>query len=300
MNTAVAKKGLGKGLSALMSDVTPPHALAQEMQPSAVNTLPVARLRAGQFQPRQHFDEEALHELADSIEKNGIMQPIIVREIAGGDYEIIAGERRFRAAQLAKLSEVPVIIREVSDAVALELALVENIQRADLNPLEEAAGYQRLIDEFGYTQEKLAQMVGKSRSHVANLLRLQELPEPVKKLVHGGKLSMGHARALLSSHQAALIAGRIVEEGLSVRQTEALIANSAAATPPRVPKQSPGEPRAPLKSEEVVEIEAMLSQNLGLKVSLNRRSNRSGDMVISYESLAELDEILRRLSGTLY
>lgn len=294
MNTAVAKKGLGKGLSALMSDMAPMPGV--EMTTTHVNTLPVEVLQAGKFQPRRQFDDEVLHELADSIEKNGIMQPIVVRAIGEGRYEIIAGERRFRASKLAKLTEVPVIIRDVDDAQALELALIENIQRADLNPLEEAAGYQRLMDEFRYTQEKLAAVVGKSRSHVANLLRLLDLPESIKKMVDDGKLSMGHARALIGARHPELLAGRIVEEGLNVRQAEALV-NGEAPAKAKAPKAAPADKPEPMKSDEVKEIEAMLADNLGLKVTLTTRSAKSGEVVVQYETLAQLDEVLRRLGA---
>lgn len=303
MSTAAAKKGLGKGLSALMSDVAPPQVLPMEMTPGAIHTLPVGLLQAGQFQPRRQFDAEALHELADSIEKNGIMQPIVVRGIGGGRYEIIAGERRFRAAQLAKLSDVPVIVRDdVGDAHALELALIENIQRADLNPVEEAAGYRRLMDEFRYTQEKLASVVGKSRSHIANLLRLLELPEAVKQLIDRGQLSMGHARALVGLPNAEALAKTIVAEGLSVREVEALMGGKSAKQGKEKPliDELADQVKNLRKPPEIAEIEQMLMENLGLAVSLNRRSNKSGEVVISYETLAELDEILRRLSGTMY
>jgi ParB family chromosome partitioning protein len=217
--------------------------------------------------------------------------------VGGGRYEIIAGERRFRASLLAKLAEVPVIIREVDDAQALELALIENIQRADLNPLEEAAGYQRLMDEFRYTQEKLASVVGKSRSHIANLVRLLDLPEGVKKLVDGGKLSMGHARALVMARHPEMLAAKIVEEGLNVRQAEALVGQQGGSSGKTKPAKDTPQGRLPLKSDEVREIEGMLAENLGLKVVLNTRSAKSGDVVISYQTLAELDEVLRRLGG---
>jgi ParB family chromosome partitioning protein len=309
MSVATAqKKGLGKGLSALMNDVAAPVDITRTVQNDTrrgIDMLAVDLLQSGVYQPRRNFDEEVLHELADSIEKNGIMQPIIVRK-AGDKYEIIAGERRWRAAKLAKLSEVPVIIRSVSDAQALELALIENIQRADLNPLEEAAGYQRLMDEFKYTQEKLASIVGKSRSHVANLLRLLELPDAIKKLVDKGKLTMGHARALLTAKSPETLAKQVVEQGLNVRQTEDLAKGLELATPQAKAsakgkassKENHGQTSG--KSDEVQQIEAMLAENLGLKVSLNTRSTQAGDVVISYDSLAQLDEILRRIGGTMY
>lgn len=304
------KKGLGKGLAALMTDdVVQPHTPqapmgAAEQAPTAKNILPISALKPGKYQPRRNFDDEVLHELADSIEKNGILQPLVVRPIDSTHYEIIAGERRFRAAKLAKLTEVPVIIRDVSDIQALELALVENIQRADLNPIEEAAGYQRLIDEFKYTQEKLASVVGKSRSHVANLLRLLDLPPAIKKLVTDGKLSMGHARALLTAKEPEALAKKIVAEGLSVRQTEVLASGGSLDAPAAAkmgkastPKQGGKES---MKSEEVQEIENMLAENLGLKVSITTRGAQAGEVAISYDSLAQLDEILRRLGGTMY
>lgn len=305
MVNIAAKKGLGRGLSALMNDELAPAAtLAAVETDRAPNTLPVSALQAGKFQPRRQFDEEVLHELADSIEKNGIMQPITVRSVGNGRYEIIAGERRFRAAKLAKLTDVPVIIREADDAQALELALIENIQRADLNPLEEAAGYQRLMEEFNYTQEKLASEVGKSRSHVANLLRLLDLPETIKKLVDQGKLTMGHARALLTAKNPETLAKQVVADGLNVRQTELLASGGelGAAKPASGKKASAA--RAPKadgsKNTEVREIEDMLAENLGLKVAINTRGAQAGEVVISYDSLAQLDEILRRLGGSMY
>lgn len=303
-------KGLGKGLAALMTDdVVQPHtpqavAAPVAQTPAAKNTLPLSSLQAGKYQPRRQFDDEVLHELADSIEKNGILQPLVVRPLDSTHYEIIAGERRFRAAKLAKLTEVPVIIRDVSDIQALELALVENIQRADLNPIEEAAGYQRLIEEFKYTQEKLAAVVGKSRSHVANLLRLLDLPPAIKKLVTDGKLTMGHARALLTAKEPEALAKKIIAEGLNVRQTELLASGGSLDAPAPVkmgkastPKQGGKES---MKSEEVQEIENMLAENLGLKVSISTRGAQAGEVAISYDSLAQLDEILRRLGGTMY
>lgn len=313
--SAAQKKGLGKGLAALMSDdVVQPH-IAQPAASATgtaatapANTLPLSALRAGKYQPRHRFDDDVLHELADSIEKNGILQPLVVRPLDSTHYEIIAGERRFRAAKLAKLTEVPVIIRDVSDIQALEMALVENIQRADLNPIEEAAGYQRLMEEFKYTQEKLAGVVGKSRSHIANLLRLLELPPAIKKLLVEGKLSMGHARALVSAPNAEQLARRIVGEGLSVRQTEILASGGsldapAPTTPAKagkdtaLPKQGG---KAAMKTDEVREIENMLAENLGLKVSITTRGAQAGEVSISYDSLGQLDEILRRLGGTMY
>ena len=269
--------------------------------------LPVAQLRSGKYQPRRHFDEVALAELSDSIEKHGVMQPITVRVVAKNSYEIIAGERRWRAAQLAKLTMVPVIIRELSDTQALEMALIENIQRADLNPLEEAAGYQRLMDEFHYTQEKLSPIVGKSRSHIANLLRLLKLPESVKKRIDSGALTMGHARAILMAENAEELAQQIVEIGLSVRLAEERA--KGVVEPTQRPAREPilrGRgpvavstlPRSNVeKSEDVMQLENMLAESLGLRVSIDARGAQAGEVIISYETLTQLDEILRRLGG---
>ncbi len=314
-----AKKGLGKGLSALMGDSAPATttkkpsaskdiaAIAPERAP---DHLPVAALTPGKYQPRRHFDEEYLAELADSIERHGLMQPIVVRAIASDRYEIIAGERRWRAAKLANLQEVPVIIRDVSDSEALELGLIENIQRADLNPLEEAAGYQRLMDEFGYTQEKLAPVVGKSRSHIANLLRLLRLPDSIKARIDTGELTMGHARALLMAKDPEELAQKIVEIGLSVRQAEEMAKGIVPVQPPepgmdQLPPTPGGYGRGARnarggtagKSEDVVQLESMLAENLGLRVSITQRSGQAGDVIISYDTLVQLDDILRRLGG---
>ena len=296
-----AAKGLGKGLSALMSEaeLPPPSAMpanTNAIRAEGMSVLAVELLTPGAFQPRRHFEEEVLLELAQSIEKNGIMQPIVVREKSAGNFEIIAGERRWRAAQLAKLKTVPVIIRSVSDAQALELALVENIQRADLNPLEEASGYARLMKEFQYTQDKLSSVVGKSRSHVANLLRLLELPESIKALIDAGKLSMGHARALLTASDPESLAKEVIAKGLSVRQTEELVKGGVTSSKtPSANKPMAADPVG--KSQDVLQIEQLLSENLGLTVSINTRDAQSGEVVIRYDSLVQLDEILRRLGG---
>lgn len=325
MATAKQNKGLGRGLSSLMGEAAPAvetqmidsiksmvaDAVAAPAAPvaaisgdmSAAIQLPVSQLQPGRFQPRRHFSEEGLAELADSIERHGIMQPIVVRVVEKNVYEIIAGERRWRAAKQVKLSAVPVIIRELSDTEALELALIENIQRADLNPLEEAAGYQRLMDEFGYTQEKLSSEVGKSRSHIANLLRLLKLPDSIKRRIDSGELTMGHARALLMAKDPEELAKQIIEVGLSVREAEERAKGGATAAKtnsrvrvaegsPRAPRRSSGE-----KSEDVVQLENMLADSLGLRVSIDTRSGQSGEVIISYDTLTQLDEILRRLGG---
>ena len=298
-------KGLGKGLSALMSDVVEaPVAAVKESK----NTLKIHLLKAGKYQPRRQFLDENLHELADSIERNGMVQPIVVRPLKAGNYEIIAGERRWRAAKLAKIQEVPVIIRELSDAQALEIGLIENIQRQDLNPLEEAQAYQRLMKEFNYTQEKLADAVAKSRSHIANLLRLLTLPESIKQHIDSGALSMGHARALIGAKDATSLADRIIAEGLNVRQTELLAKGEPlpelTGEPPAARAgsgEAKGGERAPRQSssDDVRQIEEMLSNNLGLVVSITERGKQKGEVSIRYESLTQLDEILRRLGGSI-
>ena len=296
-------KGLGKGLSALMSEAgalptaTAPVGNANGIRVEGMSLLPPEKLMPGAYQPRRNFSEEELVELASSLEKNGMMQPIVVRQVAGGAYEIIAGERRWRAAKMAKLKMVPVIIREVSNEHALELALIENIQRADLNPLEEATGYQRLIKEFNHTQEKLAQVVGKSRSHVANLLRLLELPESIKQMIDAGQLTMGHARALLTAKHPEALAAQVIAKGLSVRQTEELAkGGEGAVKAPKTPK-SPASAHVTDKNPDVLQIEELLSQNLGLKVSINTKNAQAGEVVISYDTLVQLDDVLRRLGG---
>ncbi len=302
---ALATKGLGKGLSALMNDElsTP---LAPPSSEKGLQTLPIEVLQAGKYQPRTQFDEKALEELAASIKKNGLLQPILVRKLAKGRFEIIAGERRFRAAKLAKLNEVPVIVRESGDSETLELALIENIQREELNPLEEAGAYARLMEEFSYTQESLAKTLGKSRSHVANMLRLNGLPASVKQFIASGELSMGHARCLVGLANANDLAERIVRENLNVRQAEALAQGKSLGEPkPQLStnKKQSGKNKVSFVSSEnkdadILQLEAMLSDNLGLKVAMYTRSAQSGEVVISYESLIELDEVLRRLGGS--
>lgn len=319
---ATANKGLGKGLSALMGESYSQTMTSESNNVSSIEknfgyqSLSTKLLHGGKFQPRTRFDEEYLNELADSIEKNGIMQPIIVRPSPKqqGSYEIIAGERRWRAAQLANLAQVPVIIRDVEDQLALELALVENIQRKDLTALEEASGYQRLMDEFGYTQETLARTVGKSRSHIANLLRLLDLPTEIKTLMDQDQLTMGHARALLTASNPVALAKQVVKEQLNVRQTEILargedVSANLAISPPNTAKTnaqntSPAthQSRATTskgKDPDIIALEETLSDNLGLGVSINDLGSQKGEVIIQYGSLAQLDDILRRLGESI-
>ncbi len=299
----VTQRGLGKGLSALISEnyVHPPTAQKSSSEASAagVYTLPLNRLHPGKFQPRSQFDNTTLAELADSIRKNGVMQPIIVRPSAtqSGQYEIIAGERRGRAAHMAGLEQVPVIIRDITDKQALELALVENIQRQDLSALEEAGGYQRLIEEFDYTQEELSATIGKSRSHIANLLRLLSLPEEIRVLLEKGELTAGHARALIGVPGAIELAHEVVRRGLNVRQTEraSRLAHGIEKKGSYRPRRgSPGTAGEGDKDADILALEQTLSDNLGLKVAIYDRGS-SGEIVIAYDTLNQLDEILKRL-----
>ncbi|MFW0777749.1 MAG: ParB/RepB/Spo0J family partition protein [Rickettsiales bacterium] len=306
MATTTKQRGLGKGLSALISEgadtpvsTQPQKSSAPATTGSGYTTLPIGKLTSGKYQPRTQFDEGTLTELAESIEKNGIMQPIVVRQLQGAEtYEIVAGERRWRASKIAGLQNVPVIIREITDKQALELALVENIQRQDLKPLEEAAGYQRLIEEFDYLQEELATVVGKSRSHVANLLRLLGLPDEVKELLDKDELTMGHARALLNAPDPVTLAREIVKRGLNVRQAEAVsreIQGNKKRSSPRAGSPSRNYSN-PNKDPDIIALEESLSENLGLQVSIDDRG-QSGHITIAYENLSQLDVILRKLGA---
>ncbi|NBX03179.1 MAG: ParB/RepB/Spo0J family partition protein [Alphaproteobacteria bacterium] len=291
---AAPSRGLGKGLSALISENHTPTAKPAN-QGTGSDSLVVSQLTAGKYQPRTRFDDTQLSELSASIAKHGIMQPILVRPLASGRFEIVAGERRWRAAKLAGLQRVPVIIRELTDKQALELAIVENVQRADLGPLEEALGYQRLIEEFDYTQEELATVVGKSRSHITNLLRLQGLPQEVKDMLDSGKLTMGHARALLTAENPVELAHEIVKKGLSVREAETHSKGAGKTSAKKSGAKIAALTKA--KDDDILALEASLSESLGVMVAINDRG-QSGEIVLSYDSLSQLDEILRRLGTT--
>ncbi len=277
---------LGRGLSALFGEDTADHFEGETA--GGTYNVPIEFLKPNRYQPRQTFDQEQIESLVASVKEQGILQPILVRRDAerADSYEIIAGERRWRAAQIAQLHEVPVVIRDVSDESALEIALVENIQRQDLNPLEEAEGYQRLMDEFSHTQEHLANAVGKSRSHVANTLRLLNLPDGVKIMLSGGELSAGHARALLNAEDPEALARRVLKQGLNVRQTERLLQQEKSG------RAKPG--RAAEKDPDTVALENDLSNLLGLKVSVTFRRT-GGELVIHYKTLDQLDDVLHRL-----
>jgi ParB family chromosome partitioning protein len=287
------KRGLGRGLSALMSDVRDEAMPREGAAPKRADMrLPVEKLRPNPEQPRRAFGRDALQELAASVREKGIIQPIIVREkpLGSGCYEIVAGERRWRAAQMAQLHEVPVLVRDLDDTEVLELAIIENIQRADLNAAEEAQGYRQLMDRFGHTQEKLAEALGKSRSHIANLLRLLTLPEEVLDMLRDGRLSAGHARALVVVDNPGPLARRIATEGLSVREAEKLAKSPAVP----VARQAPA---APLKDADTRALEGELSANLGLKVSIAQKGG-AGAVTIRFDSFEELDDICRFLSAS--
>ena len=290
------KRGLGRGLSALMSDVAETEAVVSAGPASAERVLPIERITPNPDQPRKRFEDEDLEDLTASIKEKGVIQPLIVREIDGGMHEIVAGERRWRAAQKAQLHELPVVVREFTDVEVLEVAIIENIQRADLNPIEEAAGYRQLMDRFGHTQEKMAEALGKSRSHIANLLRLLSLPDPVLEMVRQGDLSAGHARALIPAENPLKLAQQIVKGGLSVRAAEALVKKKR---PENVAEgQKPWKPTAE-KDADTKALEGDLSATLGMKVVINHKPEQEkGQMTLHYKSLEELDELCRVLSGS--
>jgi ParB family chromosome partitioning protein len=280
-------RGLGRGLSALLGDSDDDYAQLDRLRNQ--RTVPVELLRPGRQQPRHHMDEAALQELAQSLQEKGMLQPILVRRCPDDphSFEIVAGERRWRAAQLAALHEVPVIVREFNDAETLEIALVENLQRQDLNPLEEAEGYRRLLDEYGHRQEDLARVLGKSRSHVANMVRLLALPLPVRRMLEQGTLTAGHARALLGAEDPEAAARAVVESGLNVRHTEDLVRGGR----PRAPRG-----QASPKDANTQALERDLSTVLGLKVEIRFRGH-GGALVLHYQSLEQLDDILHRLNS---
>ncbi|MDN2578807.1 ParB/RepB/Spo0J family partition protein [Aquibium sp. ELW1220] len=293
MSEDLSRKRLGRGLAALIGEMDKPANAAQQPAPSD-RKVPIEFISPNPRNPRRRFAEAELADLAASIKEHGIVQPIVVRPSPGGRYEIIAGERRWRAAQQAGVADVPVIVREVDDRVALEIAIIENVQRSDLNPVEEAAGYQSLIDEHHYTQADLAQVIGKSRSHVANTLRLLKLPPDVRQMLTDGALSAGHARTLVTVDHPMALAQRIVSEGLSVRQAEALAQTpdaKAGQDRERKPKEGPRE-----KDSDTMALEKLLSDAIGLAVTINHKSG-GGELRINYASLEQLDDLCRRLQA---
>ncbi|KGB52867.1 ParB/RepB/Spo0J family partition protein [Sphingopyxis sp. SE2] len=299
--------GLGRGLNALFGDAaveapvlaTPGSAArAAPVVGDAVQHVPVGAIRPLPGQPRRHFDENAIAELADSIGLRGLLQPIIVRRSPDGEgFQLVAGERRWRAAQRAGLHQIPALVRELDDAATYEIALVENIQRQDLNAIEEASAYRRLIEDFGHNQEALAKLVGKSRSHVANLMRLLDLPQAVQALVGDGSLAMGHARALIGAEDAEAIARRVAKEGLSVRAVEALVraGKRGDAPPPKGPLEYKSMDGG--RDPDIVAVERHLSELLGIGVAIQYAGEGKGALTLKFASLDQLDMICQRLSG---
>jgi ParB family chromosome partitioning protein len=283
---------LGRGLAALIGDV---GAESSAERPRGQRKLPISSLRPNARNPRRNFSDTELDELAASLRERGIIQPIVARAVRGvaDAYEIIAGERRWRAAQRAGLHEVPVVIVEATDAEALQLAIIENVQRTDLNPLEEAEGYRALIRDFSHSQDDVARMVGKSRSHVANTLRLQTLSGPVKEHIHSGRLSAGHARALVGHHDAERLAEDIVARGLNVRQVEEMARDAVKKNGKEQTNDRKAHARA-AKNANTLALEKRLADTLGLTVSIDHR-DRGGTLSIRYRSLDQLDEVVRRL-----
>lgn len=284
-------RGLGRGLSTLLGDEAEDYASLDRLRLSKM--VPVEFLQPGRVQPRKRFDDESNAALVASIREKGVLQPLLVRRDPrrANAYEIVAGERRWRAAQQAELREVPVVIKELSDSEALEIALIENIQREDLTPIEEAAGYQRLIGEFEHTQEALAEAVGKSRSHIANLLRLLTLPDSIQDMVNDGVLSAGHARALITVDAPEALAKKIIKRGLNVRQTEQLVRKAQNTETPA--------PESDDKNPNIAALEENLTQLLGLRVSISTRGE-GGTLKINYTTLDQLDDILHRLTQGPY
>lgn len=319
------KRGLGRGLSALIGEageqaVQPTQSIqsTQPMQdasqaesvvadnvspsgsekPAAPQRLGVDQLQPGKFQPRKNFDTQDLEALAASVSKSGVLQPLLVRPIAGQDtmFEIIAGERRWRAAQKAKLHDVPVIVQNINDVTALEIGIIENVQRADLNLIEEAEGYQRLIDEFAYTQAELAETIGKSRSHIANLLRLTDAPDAVRAALIDGAISMGHARALLSADNSPALVKQIIAEGLSVRAVEKLAAEKKSGGTSTANTTSAD--KGFEKNADTRALEKTIADSLGLRVAIDDKGgDKGGDLRLSYKTLEQLDDLVARLIG---
>ena len=292
-NTPKRQRGLGRGLSALMADI---EQTVDDTGPSSSERrsdmlVPIENVHPNPDQPRRHFDVDELNDLAGSIRSKGIIQPLVVRAHPEktGEYEIVAGERRWRASQLAQLHELPIVVREFSDLDVLEIAIIENIQRADLNPIEEAIGYRQLMDKFGHTQEQMAEALGKSRPHIANVLRLLALPKDVQAFVINGSLS-SHARALITAPNASDLARVVVARGLSVRQTEKLVKEPKAPGKDRMPKSA--------KDADTRALEGDLSAALKMAVSITHNPGQEGGSItIRYKNLEQLDELCRHLAG---
>ncbi len=312
-----ARGGLGRGLDALLGDIGPPDEAAPTGEPAEAApdgaaiparrqaSLPIEFLNPNPDQPRRHFNEDALAELADSIEARGMLQPILVRPVGPDNYEIVAGERRWRAAQRAQLHEVPVVIRTLTDEETAEIALIENVQRVDLNAVEEAQAYQRLSEHYGRTQEEIARAVGKSRSHIANIMRLLALPERCLDALRANEISMGHARAMLGAPNPEAALGAVLARGLSVRDTERLVQAASgrpdASAKKRADGDKKGQTAAPasggLKDADTRALENDLAAALGLDVSIEHTKGAGGEVRIKYLTLDQLDDVTRRLMG---
>jgi len=291
------KKGLGRGLSALMGDdvTTPTTQATADTIEKPDNFVPIDLITPNPDQPRRTFDEATLNELADSIRKHGLIQPVLVRPDPNknGAYQIVAGERRWRASQKAQLHEIPVVVRELDDAQTLEIAIIENVQRSDLNPVEESMGYAQLIDKFGHTQDAVAQIVGKSRPYIANSLRLLNLPKDVLDSLANGEITSGHARALVGHKDASGLMRQIIQKGLSVRDIEGLIKKDQENPQSKNPTVSK---KIGSKDSDTIILEDDLSAALGQKVKINHKSTGDGELTIKYDSLEKLDELCRKLS----
>ena len=285
MDLKLNKKGLGRGLSSLMGEVNEDQ---KETANLSETKIPISKLRPSPIQPRRIFEKASITELADSIKSKGLVQPILVRpsESNPGEYEIIAGERRWRAAQVAQLHEIPAVVRNLDDVESLEIAIIENVQRADLSPIEEATGYKKLMENYGHTQEALSEIVGKSRSHVANIIRLLSLPSSIQDMISQGSISAGHARAIMNSAFPEQLAEKIINENLSVRQTEALVKS-----------KKPVIKKLKLKDPDTLDLEKRLTEKLGLDVLINHSQKRGGSIKIKYRSLEQLELITGKLKS---
>jgi ParB family chromosome partitioning protein len=280
----VQKRRLGRGLAALIGDDTTEEAVVQDIR--SLRHVPIELLYANPNNPRKRFAEEDLETLASSLRSRGLLQPLVVRPRPEGGFEIVAGERRWRASQRAGLHELPVLVRELDDKATLEIALIENIQRADLNPLEEARAYRQLIEQYGHTQQELADAVGKSRSHIANTIRLLTLPEETLEKIADGRLSPGHARTLIVSAEPENLANQIIDHKLTVRQAEELARNVANGSKPTLPKHKDADTKA---------FEKQLTEALGLSVTIKHKDKVGGQVVIAYKTLDQFDEIVKKL-----
>jgi len=294
MSEDVSRKRLGRGLAALIGEIDQPATQQSKPSVSADRLVPIEHVIRNPRNPRRNFNASDLEDLSRSIRQHGVVQPVVVRNADGDRYEIIAGERRWRASQMAGLVEIPVIVRDVDDRTALEIAIVENVQRADLNALEEAQGYEQLIAQYDYTQNDLGEVIGKSRSHVANSLRLLKLPEPVRTMLAEGTLSAGHARAIVSTSDPVALAKRIIDGGLSVRDAERLAQKDAEqANRPEGTEPKPADTKDP----DTLALEKSLSDVLGLKVQLAHKGH-GGQLRVEYKTLEQLDELCRLLGKT--